>query len=133
MDTPRRTSAELTVRLDRASPRDTDRIGVKAANLASLVQAGFDVPPGAVLTTDGYLYAGPNRETEPLPAQMREALDSIVSELGGGPLAVRSSSVGEDLADASFAGQYERCSVWRTRPRWRRPSAGAGHRQRLPR
>ena len=30
-----------------------------------------------------------------------------MSALGDGPLAVRSSAAAEDLADASFAGQYE--------------------------
>ena len=33
--------------------------------------------------------------------------NEIVQLLGDGPLAVRSSAVAEDLADASFAGQYE--------------------------
>lgn len=37
----------------------------------------------------------------------REALLAPLAALGSGPYAVRSSAVAEDLAHASFAGQYE--------------------------
>jgi hypothetical protein len=37
----------------------------------------------------------------------RRMADEILQLLGDGPVAVRSSAVAEDLADASFAGQYE--------------------------
>jgi pyruvate,water dikinase len=42
-----------------------------------------------------------------LPPVLPGAFESIWRELGGGPLAVRSSAVGEDSAAASFAGQLD--------------------------
>jgi pyruvate,water dikinase len=69
-----------------------ERHGHKAAHLAALMQAGFDVPKGWVVPVD----------VDPSPETLATELDA----LGDGPLAVRSSSVAEDLPDASFAGQY---------------------------
>ncbi|NAZ84548.1 PEP/pyruvate-binding domain-containing protein [Kineococcus indalonis] len=70
-----------------------ERCGGKAANLARLVRAGFDVPPGVVVTdplgTDGWVGE--------LAAVLRRRL--------AGPVAVRSSALAEDGAEASFAGQ----------------------------
>lgn len=43
----------------------------------------------------------------PVPADVLAALRDALEALGGVPLAVRSSSVAEDLAGASYAGQYE--------------------------
>lgn len=72
---------------------DSARFGHKAAHLASLLRAGFDVPDGFVIATA----ADPTLED----------LNEAVRVYGGDALAVRSSSVAEDLPDASFAGQYE--------------------------
>lgn len=41
------------------------------------------------------------------PGRLPADLDRCLSRLGTGPLAVRSSAIGEDGAEASFAGQYE--------------------------
>ncbi len=41
----------------------------------------------------------------PVPQQIAAAIKKAYRELGGGPVAVRSSATAEDLADASFAGQ----------------------------
>jgi rifampicin phosphotransferase len=74
-------------------------LGTKAANLARLLGAGFPVPPGVVTPADA-------ADWEQAWAQLRSA----AAELGGGPgqrFAVRSSATAEDLAGASFAGQYE--------------------------
>jgi rifampicin phosphotransferase len=76
--------------LDAVNAADAARVGGKAANLGELKKAGFNVP-------DGFVVIG-----EP-----PENLDDIIQALGSGPLAVRSSAVAEDLAEASFAGQYE--------------------------
>lgn len=46
-------------------------------------------------------------EAEPVPAPLAEALRAALGALGEAPLAVRSSGTAEDLAHASFAGQYE--------------------------
>lgn len=78
------------LRLDEIGADDARRAGGKAANLGELKRAGFPVPDGLVVLE------------EPGP-ELDAALDSI----GGGPFAVRSSASAEDLAEASFAGQYE--------------------------
>ncbi|HET6572164.1 MAG TPA: PEP/pyruvate-binding domain-containing protein [Fimbriiglobus sp.] len=84
---------------------DAALLGGKAAGLARLTAAGLPVPPGFVLTTDAYrrLHAAGIRSD---PAFAQSVLDAY-RRLGGGPVAVRSSAVGEDSADSSFAGQLE--------------------------
>ncbi len=75
-------------------------LGNKAANLARLAVAGFPVPAGVVVT--------PTAAADWERACAR--LGRAVAELGGGTgqrFAVRSSGTAEDLAGASFAGQYE--------------------------
>ncbi|HEU0090070.1 MAG TPA: PEP/pyruvate-binding domain-containing protein [Pseudonocardiaceae bacterium] len=71
---------------------DTGRVGRKAAALGELLAAGFPVPDGFVLPTDTEDVAG--------------ALAAITAAMGAQALAVRSSGVDEDLAGASYAGQY---------------------------
>lgn len=108
----------LVVTLREVSASDADRVGTKAANLASLLRAGFPVPAGAVLTTDAYSrfieYSQPGSEatqgsssSAAVPDDVQTALAETLSLLGPVPLAVRSSSAAEDLSGASFAGQYE--------------------------
>jgi len=80
-----------TVRLDDAV--DANRCGHKAATLAELRKRGHNVPDGFVIPVG-------------MPCD-REALLGPLAALGSGPYAVRSSGVAEDLAHASFAGQYE--------------------------
>jgi pyruvate,water dikinase len=72
---------------------DAGMCGTKAATLALLRNLGFDVPDGFVI-----------------PAGVQASRDEIsaaLARLGDGPVAVRSSGLAEDLADASFAGQYD--------------------------
>jgi pyruvate,water dikinase len=95
-----------------------EEIGAKAANLGVLVKKGFNVPSGLVLTTKVFgqflassgLGAGVSSE-QVLKARVSDEISSKIREgfalLGGGPIAVRSSGVEEDLPGASFAGQYE--------------------------
>jgi phosphohistidine swiveling domain-containing protein len=73
-------------------------LGTKAASLARLAGAGFPVPAGVVLTTAA-------ADWDQAYARLRSA----AGELGGPEqrFAVRSSASAEDLAGASFAGQYE--------------------------
>lgn len=84
-------SVTTLVSLERAA--DPATFGHKAAALAQLLQQGFRVPAGFVIPVG----------VTPEPAELVQALEA----LGGGPFAVRSSGVAEDLDDASFAGQYE--------------------------
>lgn len=109
---------------------DVARVGGKAANLGELVRAGFDVPPGFVVTTQGYLdYVaaagragriaalagqGPERAAEiralfagELPDDLADAVATAYAGLGSPPVAVRSSATAEDQPDASFAGQQD--------------------------
>jgi phosphohistidine swiveling domain-containing protein len=74
-------------------------LGSKAANLARLTGAGFPVPAGVVVT------AVAAADWDQASAQLCAA----AAELGGPGqrFAVRSSAAAEDLAGASFAGQYE--------------------------
>ena len=79
---------------------DPARFGGKAVSLGRTMRAGLPVPPGVALATDlvdriaaGDLLAlGAVLESPHVPRRAR--------------LAVRSSAVGEDGADASFAGQH---------------------------
>lgn len=72
----------------------TEAVGGKADGLVRLLSYGFDVPAGFVVVgaTSGNL-----------PPE----LDEHYQRIGGGKVAVRSSAIGEDSGDASFAGQYE--------------------------
>ncbi len=87
--------------LSRIGSADAGRVGHKAATLGELTRAGFAVPAGfAVVATASTAAA----ERAPgLAADVGRALDA----LGGGPVAVRSSGVEEDLPGMSYAGQYE--------------------------
>jgi rifampicin phosphotransferase len=93
---------------------DSFTVGTKAANLSRLLTAGFPVPAGIVLTTAAFEYCtsktDDDREAiqnQPLPKSVEDSLKKALASLGDAPLAVRSSGIAEDLAGASFAGQYE--------------------------
>ncbi|WP_288813799.1 PEP/pyruvate-binding domain-containing protein [uncultured Gordonia sp.] len=72
-----------------------DRYGGKAAGLARLRRLGLPVPPG-------YVIAGVSGVSDAATARFDE-----MDAAGWTPVAVRSSAVGEDGDDQSFAGQYD--------------------------
>ncbi|MFG2101231.1 PEP/pyruvate-binding domain-containing protein [Micromonospora echinaurantiaca] len=72
-------------------------VGGKAAGLGELIRAGERVPAGFCVTT-----AAHDRGAVP-EVEVARAYE----QLGGGPVAVRSSATAEDLPDASFAGQQD--------------------------
>jgi pyruvate,water dikinase len=78
---------------------DESELGGKATQLGAAIRAGLPVPDGVALpaTLVAALAAGERVTATELRA-VRDALP--------GPLAVRSSCVGEDSATASFAGQH---------------------------
>ncbi|HSG94708.1 MAG TPA: PEP/pyruvate-binding domain-containing protein, partial [Afifellaceae bacterium] len=76
---------------------DARAAGNKAANLASLAAAGFDVPPFFVIDPERFDGAS---------AAVRRELAEALGRLGGERFAVRSSSSEEDGEQASFAGQF---------------------------
>jgi phosphohistidine swiveling domain-containing protein len=121
--------------LDQVTAEDGPRVGSKALRLSELQQAGLRVPPGFVVTTEAYrAFAAANCLEEAadwadcldqaeLPGSVVDAvveaywaLCDRLSPLSGEersahaghlPLVVRSSATVEDLAQASFAGQYD--------------------------
>ncbi len=100
------------------SARHAALTGGKGAGLAWLIRQGFNVPAGFVVTTAAFRgaqekpsspsrLAAPSLATAPsfappLAAAIRQAYRRL-----GGPVAVRSSLVGEDACAASFAGQFD--------------------------
>jgi pyruvate,water dikinase len=72
-------------------------LGGKADGLSRLLLAGARVPPAFVLRAD----RTPDRD------ELKRELAQVWEELGGGPVAVRSSAVAEDSGAASFAGQHD--------------------------
>jgi phosphohistidine swiveling domain-containing protein len=83
-------------------------VGVKAANLGVAMAAGFPVPDGVVLTADalGHALSALQDDTR-VPPSLERSIGEVLERLGPGPVAVRSSGIAEDLAGASYAGQYE--------------------------
>ena len=82
-----------------ASAHDEAVFGAKAVGLGEAARAGLPVPPGIALS--GEL-------TEGVAAGHGSAIGKVMESARflTGPLAVRSSAVGEDDAQASFAGQH---------------------------
>jgi len=100
------------VPLDQADGLPVQAIGGKAARLATLRTRGYSVPDGFILTTAIHEQAmrrdGDRDEhgAPSFPRGLRRAFADACDRLGY-PLIVRSSAVAEDLATASFAGQFE--------------------------
>ncbi len=115
--------------LDAKSALHEKRTGGKGANLARLRRAGFQVPPGFIITSSAFHqflvhcgvkgHAHGKRWSEddleqsrellmerPIPPSLSRPIAKAYQKLGG-RVAVRSSMVGEDTALASFAGQLE--------------------------
>jgi len=82
-----------------AEAQDLSLYGAKAVGLGDAIRAGLPVPPGVALSGDMVDAVASGDE-----AAIAEVVE-LVGELPI-PLAVRSSAVDEDSADASFAGQH---------------------------
>lgn len=78
-------------------------VGGKALSLGLLAQAGFNVPKGFVITTDAYRAL----QGKGASAELEEAVLNAYDALGAERVAVRSSAIAEDSAEASWAGQFE--------------------------
>jgi phosphohistidine swiveling domain-containing protein len=94
--TPR---APFTRLLGALADADPTIVGSKAATLGRLRAAGFPVP-------DGFVLAGCSVSDLDGPG-IRDLVDAALDQIGRGQVAVRSSSAAEDLAGASYAGQYD--------------------------
>lgn len=83
----------MTPRIVSLTSCSDPRAGGKAVHLAKLAGAGLRVP-------DGFVIIGATPDVLP------EGVDEAYARLGV-PVAVRSSAMGEDAVDTSFAGQYD--------------------------
>jgi pyruvate,water dikinase len=122
------------VPLHRCSSELGDAVGGKATGLGALTKQGLSVPPGFVLTVSAYREAvaaagvapriaellttmGTDRDRSAaitalfdqvaLPESLAVQVVEAYAQMGGGPVAVRSSAIAEDTAEASFAGQQD--------------------------
>jgi len=120
--------------LDHPAACEAERVGPKAANLAKLVQSGLPTPRGICVTADAYRHQIAHLGAADLVHQHANADGSLqrrlsvevrlklyqgdlAPDIGAAiaaawreqrkPLAVRSSALIEDRADANFAGQFE--------------------------
>ena len=80
--------------------RDEPKYGGKAVHLGHAPRAGLPVPPGFALG---------HEDADRVARGDARTIDEVLVAFRtlGGPVAVRSSAVGEDSGDASFAGQHE--------------------------
>ena len=85
--------------------RDIALVGGKAVNLARLINAGFDVPGGFVVTTDAFRRAAKKGKAQ-MTDDLAAAIKVAYRDMGCPKVAVRSSATAEDTAEASMAGQY---------------------------
>ncbi len=82
-----------------AEAGEEGRFGGKSASLSHAIAAGLPVPPGRALSVDAVESVVHGDE------EVIRALEGVLIDLGG-CVAVRSSAVGEDSQDTSFAGQH---------------------------
>jgi pyruvate,water dikinase len=82
-----------------AAATEETLFGGKAVSLGAALRAGLPVPGGAALSA-AFVDAVATGQAEALAALVNSA------HLPDGSMAVRSSAVGEDSGDASFAGQH---------------------------
>jgi pyruvate, water dikinase len=82
-----------------AKARDDARFGSKAVGLGEAARAGLPLPPGVALA---------GSIVEAVATGEERAIDEVVKSVRSlaTPLAVRSSAIDEDGAEASFAGQH---------------------------
>jgi pyruvate,water dikinase len=91
--------------VDRSDPLSVEEhvSGGKGASLARLCRLGAKVPPFVVVSAQAYRDMGKGEPNDAFLAELRDALMTLNMADG---LAVRSSAIGEDAADSSFAGLY---------------------------
>jgi pyruvate,water dikinase len=129
-DTLTRPTKRLVTRLNTVGRDDLAVAGGKGANLGELIQGGFPVPDGFVVSTEAYAAVveggglaaviADGLTADDGGAAIRAAFADVVipdglvtaileayRDLGGGPVAVRSSATAEDLPGAAFAGQQD--------------------------
>lgn len=117
--------AEMIIRLSEVAAKRKELGGGKAANLAALLDVGFPVPNGVIITTKAYSYfisqaSESNVDLHNfrtlLPESFIQAILNVISKvvmsenhsiLQNKPqFAVRSSATGEDTGKSSYAGVF---------------------------
>ncbi|MEA2456164.1 MAG: pyruvate, water dikinase [Thermoleophilaceae bacterium] len=96
---------------------DEALFGGKSASLGELIGAGIPVPPGFALASSAFEAAGFAARDDAraavraaaIPDDVRAEVSEAYAGVGDGdpPVAVRSSAIGEDSAEATFAGQQD--------------------------
>ncbi|MDR1767994.1 MAG: phosphoenolpyruvate synthase [Propionibacteriaceae bacterium] len=81
---------------------DAPQVGGKAANLGELMAAGLPTPDGFAVTVEAFKHG----MDEALADEIADAYRRLVGD-GDQRVAVRSSALSEDSAQASFAGQQD--------------------------
>ncbi len=122
--------ADLVVALTDPRAADPALSGAKGAALAKMIQAGLPVPDAFIVSTQAFhsmLHTLPepllndlkaersgaaeavcqSLRQRRLPDPLRDAIHRAYDALAAPAVSARSSSTAEDLADASFAGQYD--------------------------
>ncbi len=91
--------------IEQVQAGDVELVGGKGLSLGLMAGAGLPVPPGFCVTTAAYR----RLSGRPLDSDvtLREQIGAAYRQLGGGPVAVRSSATAEDGSVTSFAGQQE--------------------------
>jgi rifampicin phosphotransferase len=130
VDTLARREEGLITKISAVRRDDLELAGGKGANLGELMQGGFPVPDGFIVSTEAYatvvaeaglaaviaegLAAGDDGatirsafENVTIPDGLAAAISKAYADLGDGPVAVRSSATAEDLLGAAFAGQQD--------------------------
>lgn len=83
---------------------ETDTFGGKGSQLSFLIRNGFPVPDGFVISTEAFdLY----RRTNVFPEDLIEEVKNQLGRMNEDEYIVRSSAIGEDSTDNSFAGQLD--------------------------
>ncbi len=108
-------SSSWVTALRNPANKDAARVGGKAARLCQLTTIGLPVPPAFVVSVDAFnahfsdctINVPPARPRVDahLHAQLQHAFDELTSDPMG-TIAVRSSALGEDGQNHSFAGQH---------------------------
>ncbi len=89
---------------DELTPGQRASAGQKGSTLSRLYQAGYPVPPGFIILPAAFTAQG---LTASAWAQVQTHLQRLRGREARVSFAVRSSALGEDSAQASFAGEFE--------------------------
>lgn len=91
---------DMVFTYDQVNEIGINKAGMKAFNIAACNQAGFTIPDGIVVLVQVFSLYFRGERLEPLFMSIEKHFSGIEM------LIIRSSALGEDSAEASYAGQY---------------------------